>query len=196
MAITRLSGTNAISGTLPAANINNTSIGNVTALPAGVGGKVLQAVQTVKTNRTTFSSSSFIDLTGLSLSITPSSTSSKVLVSFSITHTGVDNYYGFVNLLRNSTILSQGDTDNSNRQECTLPLMCGPQDYTYARAKGLNASFSFLDSPNTTSATTYKIQIKTNSGETIVINGSDQDDQDYGWVYRGVSQINAMEIAG
>jgi len=41
MAITRLSGTNAISGALPAANINNTSIGNVTALPAGVGGSLV-----------------------------------------------------------------------------------------------------------------------------------------------------------
>ena len=42
--ITRLSGANAISGTLPAANINDTSISNITALPAGVGGKVLQVV--------------------------------------------------------------------------------------------------------------------------------------------------------
>ena len=44
MAITRLGGANAITGTLPAANINDTSIGNITALPAGVGGKVLQVV--------------------------------------------------------------------------------------------------------------------------------------------------------
>ena len=43
MAITRLVGANAISGTLPAANINNTSIGNITALPAAITtGKILQ----------------------------------------------------------------------------------------------------------------------------------------------------------
>jgi len=41
MAITRLGGANAITGTLPAANINDTSIGNITALPAGVGGSMV-----------------------------------------------------------------------------------------------------------------------------------------------------------
>ena len=44
MAITRLGGANAISGTLPAANINDTSIGNITALPAAITtGKIVQA---------------------------------------------------------------------------------------------------------------------------------------------------------
>jgi hypothetical protein len=46
MAITRLGGANAITGTLPAANINDTSIGNITALPAAIAtGKVLQVVR-------------------------------------------------------------------------------------------------------------------------------------------------------
>ena len=56
MAITRLGGANAITGTLPAANINDTSISNITALPAGVGGKVLQVV--TATHNTQFNTSS------------------------------------------------------------------------------------------------------------------------------------------
>jgi hypothetical protein len=61
MAITRLGGANAITGTLPAANINNTSIGNVTALPAGVGGSLILLSQASST--TTVSQ---IDLTASS----------------------------------------------------------------------------------------------------------------------------------
>ena len=79
MAITRLGGANAITGTLPAANINDTSIGNITALPAGVGGKVLQVVHSSTSTSASTSATTLID-TGLSGTITPSSTSSKILV--------------------------------------------------------------------------------------------------------------------
>jgi hypothetical protein len=79
MAITRLGGANAITGTLPAANINDTSIGNITALPAGVGGKVLQVVSNYDATTST-SSASFVDIFGSDLSITLSSTSNKVLI--------------------------------------------------------------------------------------------------------------------
>jgi len=90
MAITRLGGANAITGTLPAANINDTSIGNITALPAGVGGKVLQVVQ--GTSSTQFAQSSPTDGTiyypssnKISATITPSSSSSKILINYSST---------------------------------------------------------------------------------------------------------------
>ena len=58
---------------------NNNTLSSITALPAGVGGKVLQVVQTEKTD--TFSSTTFnswTDITGMSVSITPSSTSNKI----------------------------------------------------------------------------------------------------------------------
>jgi hypothetical protein len=67
MAITRLGGANAITGTLPAANINDTSIGNITALPAGVGGKVLQVVQ--GTSSTQFAQSKFKQIISINNSI-------------------------------------------------------------------------------------------------------------------------------
>ena len=80
MAITRLGGANAISGTLPAANINDTSIGNITALPAAIStGKVLQ-VQTASTQTQVNSTSGTHADTGLTCNITPSSTSNKVLI--------------------------------------------------------------------------------------------------------------------
>ena len=86
MAITRITSpaitsvaSTAISGTLPAANINDTSISNITALPAGVGGKVLQVVQGTSTTATDSSTESFV-ATNLTASITPSSSSNKILI--------------------------------------------------------------------------------------------------------------------
>ena len=74
MAITRLGGANAISGTIPQGNIANASLGAVTALPFGTG-KVLQLLSTSFATNTTSSSSTYADVTGASLSITPSSSS-------------------------------------------------------------------------------------------------------------------------
>jgi len=80
MAITRLGGANAISGTLPAANINDTSIGNITALPAAIAtGKVLQIVEDTSIDSFSTTSTSISD-TGYSITITPTATSSKIIV--------------------------------------------------------------------------------------------------------------------
>jgi hypothetical protein len=82
MAITRLGGANAITGTLPAANINDTSIGNITALPAGVGGKVLQVVNaSFSGDSSNTTSTSFVDTANI-LNITPLSSNSKIIVFF------------------------------------------------------------------------------------------------------------------
>jgi hypothetical protein len=60
--------------------INNNTLSAITGLPAGVGGKVLQVVSVAKTDTFSTGSNSFVDVTGLTLNITPSATSSKILV--------------------------------------------------------------------------------------------------------------------
>jgi hypothetical protein len=61
--------------------INNNTLSAITTLPAAIAtGKVLQVVQTTKTDTFTTTSTSFTDVTGLSVSITPSSASSKILI--------------------------------------------------------------------------------------------------------------------
>ena len=149
MAITRLGGANAITGTLPAANINDTSIGNITALPAGVGGKVLQVVNFIYNGENVnITSSSFVD-TDLETSITPSSTSNKILIL--VTFQGQTDANGIYTL-------SKGDTN-----------LVGT--FGFARLEVANKqtgfSFSYLDSPSTTSATTYKLRMKTNGLGTV-----------------------------
>ena len=107
MAITRLGGANAITGTLPAANINDTSIGNITALPAAIAtGKVLQVVTaTDSTNRSTTSTSYVTGSSTLSVDITPSSTSSKVLIHLSCM-LYVASSFARLTIFRDSTDLS------------------------------------------------------------------------------------------
>jgi hypothetical protein len=154
MAITRLGGANAITGTLPAANINDTSIGNITALPAGVGGKVLQVVTATDTgNRSTTSTSFVTGSNTLSVDITPASTSNKIFVQVSALHyAGTNGYSVHSTIYRDSTDLG-GATYGF--QSFYNPSNVVP---------GMNCAMSVLDSPSSTSALTYQVYFKAQSG--------------------------------
>ena len=154
-------------------------------MPAGA---MLQVVQTVKTD--TFSAnpnSSYVDITGLSVAITPSSSSSKILVQISVCGGGLNatNVAQF-RLVRGSTVVYAGASAGNRR-------------LGFGAAIGLDANVTpmacgtFLDSPSTTSAITYKIQ--TDSNNTVYINRSSNDADDSRRL-RGASTITVMEIAG
>ena len=141
------------------------------AAPAGGGGKVLQVIQDTQTSATTSSSSTYAD-TSLSVSITPSSATSKVLVLVNGTcgRSNANSSQGIgLKLVRNSTDIQQIHelntyTGGSLRFETTF-------------------SAAYLDSPATTSATTYKIQLAAYANAASV------------WVNDwGVSTIIVMEI--
>src|SRR5210317_2064161 len=113
--LTNLSASNLTSGTLPDARFPSTlpsvSGANLTNLPGG--GKVLQVVQTVKTDTfsTTTTAPSFTDITGLSVSITPSASNSKILVMVSLTAAGLsENIFAMFKLVRGSTDVFLGDS--------------------------------------------------------------------------------------
>jgi hypothetical protein len=153
MAITRLGGANAITGTLPAANINDTSIGNITALPAGVGGKVLQVVTATDSTERTTTSTSFVTASNtLSVTITPSSTLSKIYVSANFSYgTPSGTVSVYTSLFRGATNL--GDATNG------FGNLFDGSSYEYS-----HATLQILDSPSTTSATTYQVYFKIGSG--------------------------------
>ena len=92
---------------------------NGTVATTTTAGKILQVVQSTKTNTQSIQSQSFTDVTGLSATITPSSASSKILVTFNIS-IGCNNY-GMINLLRGSTNIFRGDADG-NRIQCTIAV--------------------------------------------------------------------------
>ena len=167
---------------------NNNTISAITALPAAITtGKVLQVVQTVKTDTFTSTSTSFADITGLSVAITPSATSSKILIMYSV-FIGADNR-GQIKLLRGSSDIFVGASDSANRTESSgFGYNGNSDDNAVIHAN----SGVFLDSPSTTSETTYKLQAITNAG-TVAINRTVLDDNQ---VYqpRTASSITVMEV--
>jgi len=172
---------------------NNNTISAITALPAAIPtGKVLQVVQATKTNTFESTSTSFVDITDYNVAITPSSSSSKVLIQGFLTVSG--NTWSttgmYFQLVRGSTniLTSSGSSNNGTF------VYAHEANNESGSIKGISpCHFSFLDSPSTTSATTYKVQGKTSTGSNgeFVINYMEQQ----GVNFTGTSSIIAMEIS-
>jgi hypothetical protein len=157
-------------------------------------GAVLQVVQTVKTDTFSTQSTSYVDITGLSCSITPSSTNSKILVLTNISIQSQNAHGGGMILLRNGTAINQADSASSRRRSSF-----SGHGYTGDGAGDTYMQFAvvgtYLDSPASTSSVTYKVQVVNNGTETQYINFG-RDDTDNNDRTRAVSSITLMEIAG
>jgi hypothetical protein len=152
--------------------------------------QVLQVVSTTKTDTYSANSSTFTTITGLTATITPSSTSSKIFVIASVAG-GVDATAstGHLRLIRDATAIAVGSSP-SNRVADTTMMQSnnGTSQGSYI--------LQTLDSPATTSAVTYAVQeTRSNQSATITINRSlnDTDNAQHG---RTTSTITLMEIAG
>ena len=151
-------------------------------LSSGVGGKILQVVQTFKNDSFSTTSTSYVDITGFSVTITPSSTSNKILLlNFAGLSTDGNSSVQYINLLRGSTAIAQPSVSTGFSSTATM--------FPQSISNMISWSYSFLDSPNTTSATTYKWQIKGYTG-TQYINQRALNDMP-----RTATMI-AMEVAG
>jgi hypothetical protein len=133
--------------------LNNNSLSSVTSLPAGVGGKVLQVVTNTVQSVAINSGSTYIDV--LSTSITPSSSSNKILVTF----TNNQSIYGSANQEINYKILRDSTTIESGT------AIKWRDDTSGYQAGGAGLSQTILDSPSTTSQVTYKVQMNENSSQ-------------------------------
>lgn len=138
-------------------------------------GSLLQVVQDTNSTLQVTTSTSYVD-TNLSVTITPKSTSSKIYLQYSFRgiNTGVNGGFSF-QFVRGSTILN---TIGSSHD--------GLEEYNYNTAVYTSDSNFILDSPNTTSATTYKVRVRAYSAsvEVRLNNGGDFRDT-----------LIAMEIA-
>ena len=155
-------------------------------------GNILQVVQAVKTDVFTSNSTSYTDVTGLTLAITPSSTSNKILINISFNHqSNTQNRWRAFRIRRDSTTLYVGNADGNRTQASVHNGLVNGSGDSVTQA---NSLIQFLDSPNTTSAVTYKLQGKVQSGAYFVINRSRVDDNaDY--IGRTASSITLMEVA-
>ena len=155
-------------------------------------GKIGQVVQTVKTDTFSTTSESFTDLTGMALSITPSSATSKILIKTSLSWGGSKNVYGHGKFVRGSTDIFMADSGGGNRISSTFPMEHYNTDSAIFNC--FVASSEFLDSPSTTSVTTYKIQVLSNdSSRTLYINRP-ENDNNQSYIGRFTSSLTAMEI--
>ena len=159
----------------------------VQAVPVPKG--VIQVVSATKTDTFTASTNTYTDITDLSVSITPTSASNKILVLASVSGAN-DHTVDVVTLriMRGATAIAIGDTAGS-RIVGTAPLTGGADGSQQG-----SSSLNFLDSPATTSATTYKIQGRSNNGaNAFFINRSDTD-TDNAVHNRCVSSITVFEV--
>jgi hypothetical protein len=150
--------------------------------------RVLQTVSTAKTD--TFSLTTSVttptDVTGLSVTITPSATSSKILIIANCAIGVSSGSFGFARLAGGSSASYLGAAAGSRIQ--------ATQGVLTASASTMGTHMVYLDSPNTTSATTYKVQIYCTGGANIHVNRS-HDDTDSNAFVRAASSITVMEIS-
>ena len=154
-------------------------------------GKILQVIQTVKTDTASLGSvDTFTDISGMSVTITPSSSSSKVLVTVVMNVSGGDNQAVAWRLLRGSTPIYIGDADGNR-----IRVAASVRVATNGDAEMVNCSAVFLDSPNTTSATTYKIDWARPFASSQIYLNRPSEDYDNNDRARAPSSILVQEVA-
>jgi hypothetical protein len=175
--------------------LNSSSISGLAAvggLSSPQTGSVIQVVQSVKTDTISFDlASGAISGDAMTASITPTSSSSKILVIFngSVGNENTAGVYGY--LYKNGSVVSNltGDSAGSRQRVAVATRIS-------EASSGQPLNFVYLDSPATTSSTTYSLRFGHASGEArfISLNKSRTDtDANYGW--RSASTIILMEIA-
>ena len=160
--------------------INNNTLSAITGLPAAIAtGKVLQVQSLLGGNDFSTTSSSFIDVTGLVLTITPASTSSKILLLCNV-NTYQNTNQAYFNM-RWERAISGGATTNIGHGTYGLSFARSAQAHDFWGGVGM----TYLDSPSTTSEITYQVQASAGGGQAgIGVNSTNQNN------------IMALEISG
>ena len=183
-------------GSVSLAPPNSTSGADVTfTLPTTSQsfGKLLQVVSTAKTDTWSSSAanSSFVDITGFSVNITPTHSSNKIYITgfATISQSTSSAYRMALQLMIDSTAIGIGAADG-NRTRCTV----GTQGMAHADSSPA-FPFAFLDSPNTTSQVTYKVQMMGEHSTVYVNRSGNEGDGNSALTPRMISVITAMEVA-
>jgi hypothetical protein len=194
---------------MPISQINTNSIatGAVSAADLAAGaaranfgaGAVLQVAQAVLT--TTFftnSNGTFVDVTNLAVTITPASSSSKFLLLGSVVYGAEFNANPCLRFSGGNATNYVGDARGSRRRVA----WSGGDDYfngtssTVANQITFTAQMTYLDSPATSSAITYKIQAMSDENGGMYINRDVDDPDSSGEGYTAASSLLVLEIAG
>jgi hypothetical protein len=161
------------------------------AVAAGLtaAGVIKQVVSVTKTDTFSTSSTSYVDVTGLSVAITPTSATNKVLVFATVSLGRSGDFFTHGRLMRDSTALAIGDAA-STRSRDTI------SEYPGSSGSGFQIATSpvvFLDSPGDIVSTTYKMQVRAD-GSSVFVNRTGTD-TDATTNPRTVSSITVVEVA-
>jgi hypothetical protein len=150
--------------------------------------RILQVVSTTKTDTFSTTSGSFVSVTGLTATITPLSVDSKILIVVSIVGGNDSGTTVFYRLRRGSTDIDLGDAAGSR-------IRASGSSYTSNSATATSITMTHLDSPATTSATTYGVHIAAQTGtQNVYINRTHTDTDNTNFA-RNASSITVFEVS-
>ena len=165
------------------------------AWEAAVGGKIGQVVITTKTDTASVNATTFTDMTGMSVAITPTATSSRIYLTGSMV---INNsaQYAWWHITRDiggggySTPTGfVGDARGSRVQTTGANIYLTPD-----AVRSLQQTVNLIDSPSTTSACTYKLQVRQSSGSSTTYLNRSSTDADTTAGHTAVSTLIAMEV--
>ena len=183
--------TNAIRSTSASADAITFDNSGKPAFPNGGAGKILQVLQTVKTDIASINSTSMAAISGMSVDITPSSTSSKILVIADL-KIGESGTATQLRLVRGSTAIYTGANPGANFNDISWSGY-GGSDTGQGYYGTQPVTLTFLDSPNTTSQVTYAVHWCRQNNAVSYLNKTGNDAAVYST--RLASSILAQEVS-
>jgi len=153
-------------------------------------GNIIQVIQAVKTDTFSHLNEAFADITGLSVAITPTSSSSKILIRYGGCMGSNSNRVGHIRLMRDSTAIFIGDQGATSSQARASSTAVQANSYYQTAFGG-----EFLHTPSTDQATTYKLQIAAGDQDYQVHIGRTHDNSNEFSRSKTPSFITVMEVA-
>lgn len=162
-------------------------------------GAIINVQQVVKRGTQRVTSTSYVLLTGLTIDVTPKSSSNKFLLEYHVNGNILDDAnHGYLLLYKNGSAITGAIADSSgtdalgSRTGATSVINTGPN----LDGGQLTYSMKYLDSPSTTSQLTYAVYCKSSTGPAVYINMSGRDNNAATYDGRTISTLTVMEIAG
>ena len=158
-------------------------------------GKILQVKSVTKTNaQSTSSTNTFVDITGLSIAITPTQNDSHMFIQAKVNYGGSNNAYAAFKFLRDSTAIGLSTYGTGNHVNSSFGAKVG--NFSNADYDLFNAGGDFLDDrPNGTSQITYKLQYNVTAGSTPLYINRPHQTQNTSYIVAGTSSLTVMEVA-
>ena len=166
----------------------------VNGIASGGGGGIIQVIYTSTATHTYNNNTTYADISGLTATITPTSTTSKILIQCSFAISKENNHSFLGRMVRNGSAISgtggEAESGHSSQEDGTWWVV-------RTTTHSANPQFiSYLDSPSSTSALTYKVQGKTSDSSKYYAINRTIDSVDSVYASPGFSSITLFEVSG